>query len=437
MRHVTAAALLSVSAFAAEPHLSYLDNGRVKVGVNLDLGGAITWLSRDGGENLVNSHDFGRQIQLSYYSGPVPFESGGQAPAEHWKHLGWNPVQAGDDFRHGSHTVEHRNDGRTLYVRCVPLQWPLNNVPGECTFESWLELDGLVVKARARLTNARSDKTQYAARDQELPALYANAPFHRVVSYTGSKPFSGDGVQVIGKPKTAHPWAFWDATEQWSALLNENNHGVGFISPGRVRFTGGFSGKPGPNDPLGASTGYLASLLREIIDHNIAHEFRYEILPGTLTEIRARASAVASRNLPAWIFATDRQGWSFANAHDSGWPIAGVIEVNALADDPQLLSPRAFWNADDAPIAVIEAAFKTEHKTATLYWVRHGADAAKHEDTASFPILGDGEFRRYTVRLAESKSYVGPMIQLRLDPIPTGREGEWVKVRSITLVAEK
>ena len=115
-------------------------------------------------------------------------------------------------------------------------------------------------------------------------------------------------MQVIGKPKTAHPWAFWDATEQWSALLNENDHGVGFISPGRVRFTGGFSGKPGPNDPLGASTGYLASLLREIIDHNIAHEFRYEILPGTLTEIRARASAVASRNLPAWIFATDRQG---------------------------------------------------------------------------------------------------------------------------------
>lgn len=66
--------------------------------------------------------------------------------------------------------LAHENDGRTLHVTCRPLQWPLNNVPGDCTFDSWLELDGPVVKARARLNNARTDRTQYAARLQELPA---------------------------------------------------------------------------------------------------------------------------------------------------------------------------------------------------------------------------------------------------------------------------
>ncbi len=45
--------------------MSYLDNGAIRLGVDLNLGGAITYLSRSGAEqNLVNSFDFGRQIQI-------------------------------------------------------------------------------------------------------------------------------------------------------------------------------------------------------------------------------------------------------------------------------------------------------------------------------------------------------------------------------------
>ncbi len=55
--------------------MSYLDNGEIRVGVNLDIGGAITYLSKSGSdENIVNSFDWGRQIQMSFYSGPNPFE---------------------------------------------------------------------------------------------------------------------------------------------------------------------------------------------------------------------------------------------------------------------------------------------------------------------------------------------------------------------------
>jgi hypothetical protein len=436
VKRVALLALVATPLFA-EPQMSFLDNGRVKVGVDLSLGGAITWLSRDGGENLVNSYDYGRQIQMSYYSGPVPFESGGQKPADHWRHLGWNPVQAGDEFKHGSKTLEHRNDGRTLYVKCIPLQWPLNNIPAECVFESWLELDGIALKARSRLTNARADKTRYPARHQEMPALYANAPFHRVVSYTGAKPFSGDAVQVIPKPQTKHPWAFWDATEQWSALLDKDDRGVGLIAPGVVRFTGGFAGKPGPNDPRGASTGYLAPLGTEIIDFNIVHEYRYEVVPGSLSEIRERAAKTARREPPAWSFENSRMGWNYANASDSGWPVTGMLNVNSLGNDPQLLSPRTFWNAEDAPVLTIEAAFKTADKNATVYWVRHGQSAPRGEDAISFPITGDGEMRPVRVRLADSKSYAGPMAQLRFDPVAKGAEGDWVKVRSIRLAKEQ
>ena len=82
-----------------EPKMSYLDNGVVKVGVDLNLGGSITYLSKSGvDQNMVNSWDFGRQIQMSYYAGPVPFAPDGKHPKKEWDFIGWNPIQSGDAF---------------------------------------------------------------------------------------------------------------------------------------------------------------------------------------------------------------------------------------------------------------------------------------------------------------------------------------------------
>ena len=95
--------VLGVSSWpeAAEPRMSWLENGEIKVGVDLSLGGAITWLSKGGGENRVNNFDHGRQIQLSYVSGPVPVGTAEQKPSEHWRPLGGMPSQAGSDCRNG------------------------------------------------------------------------------------------------------------------------------------------------------------------------------------------------------------------------------------------------------------------------------------------------------------------------------------------------
>lgn len=413
--------------------MSYLDNAEVKVGVDLNRGGAIVFLSRGGGDNLINNFDLGRQVQLSFFSGPVPFAVGDQQPAKQWEHIGWNPIQAGDDFKHASRVLEHRNDGQSIYVKTLPLQWPLNNVPGDCTFESWLRLDGPVVTARARLNNARLDKTQYPARLQELPAVYANAPYHRVVSYTGDRPFSGAPLQAIPRSAGSHPWSFWQATEGWSALLNEADRGIGLLTPGRVFFTGGFAGQTGPSDTHATSTGYLAGQDEEILDHNIVYEFRYELVAGTLAEIRARAMAARLSPLPAWSFAKDRQGWHYLNAHDQGWPIAGAVEVQLDKEDPQLISPFSFWRAEDAPLVVIECAFKTKQQTATVFWQRHGETAPGAKDAIDFPIKADGEFHRYEVPLASAPTYQGGIVRLRFDPVAVGTTGDSVTIKSVSL----
>lgn len=432
-------AVLTNVSHAAEdlrqvPHdakMSYLDNGVVKVGVDLNRGGAIVYLAPAAGGNLINNFDFGRQVQLSFFSFPVPFESNGQSPSKHWEHIGWNPIQVGDDFDNRSRVITHKNDGKRIYIKTLPMQWPLNNVPGDCTFESWLELEGAVVKARARLNNARTDRKQYPARLQELPAVYANAAFHRVVSYMGDRPFSGGRANPVPKPTGKHPWSFWLGTEGWSAMLNARDQGLGLITPGRVHFTGGFAGKPGPNDTLGNSTSYVASQGEEILDHNITYEFRYELVVGSLREIRARAASVRSKALPTWVFTNDRQGWHYQNASDEGWPVGKHLHVRLDQNDPQLVSPYIFVRAEEAPALVIDAAFKTKHRSASIYWQRHGESAPTGTDVINFAIEPDEQFRRYRVNLSTVAGYKGGITRLRLDPVPSGTQGDWVKIRSI------
>ena len=415
----------------------FIENTEAKLGVDLNRGGAIVFLSRRGGGNLINNFDLGRQVQLSFFSGPVPYGVGDQKPAKNWEHIGWNPIQAGDDFGHASKVLEHRVEAKEIYVKTLPLQWPLNQVSAECTLESWVQLDGPVVSVRARLNNARSDKTQYPARLQELPAVYANAPYHRVVSYTGDRPFTGASTGLMPKSKSAHPWTFWQATEGWSALLDEKDFGLGLLTPGRVFFTGGFAGQPGPNDTRSNSTGYLAGQGEEILDADIAYEFRYELLAGSLREIRDRAVKNRSAGLPNWGFAQDRQGWHHRNVTDAGWPIRGALDLRLDQADPQLISPFVFWKAEEAPLLVLECALRTSERKATVFWQRHGEKAPGAEDRLEFPIQGDGEFHRYEVDLSKAPSYRGGIIRLRIDPVGSGKAGDMMKLNSVRLMERR
>jgi hypothetical protein len=152
------------------PSIRFIQNDRVRLGVDLGKGGAIVYLAPTSDpRNVVNDFDLGRQIQMSFYSGPVPYTPGGKQPAPSWAGLGWNPIQTGDAFGHPSRTMECRFSSHSIYIKCRPMQWPLDDSPGNCTFESWISLDGATVHVRNRLTNLRRDKTQYSARTQELP----------------------------------------------------------------------------------------------------------------------------------------------------------------------------------------------------------------------------------------------------------------------------
>lgn len=420
-----------------EPKMSFIDNGTIKLGVDLNLGGSITYLSKSNtDQNLVNSWDFGRQIQMSYYSGPVPFVAGEKQPKENWKFIGWNPIQVGDAFGNGSKLLEHKNDGRSLYVKCVPMHWPLENVPGECTYECWLELEGAAVHARCRIVNDRPDHTQWPARGQELPAVYTNGPWYRLMSYTGDAPFTGAAVSRIEHPFTAQsPWASYLATEHWAALVDDDNFGVGVYNPDVVRFSGGFAGKTGKGGAHDNPTGYIAPHGQEILDWNITHEYRYDLIVGSLDDIRKYVYARAPKpNPPTWRFDKDRAGWWYANATDAGWPIQGELAIKLDQPNPQLVSPISFWKANDAGTLIIEAAAKVKSPNARVYWRTFSDAGFSPEKSLAFKLDSSDTFQTHRIKLAGANGYEGAIIQIRIDPdLPPGdHTGDTLRIRSIS-----
>jgi hypothetical protein len=104
------------------PRMTFLDNGEVRIGMDLSLGGAVTFVSsREHPGNIINRADLGRQIQMSHYSGPKPFELPGKKPHPNWVGIGWNPIQSGDCYLNPSKVLEHRNDDRELYIKSIAL----------------------------------------------------------------------------------------------------------------------------------------------------------------------------------------------------------------------------------------------------------------------------------------------------------------------------
>lgn len=424
-------AMLALTNAPQEPKtMSYLDNGAIRVGIDLTIGGAITWVSKSGSDvNLINSADWGRQIQMSHYSGPNPFKPNGKQPQKVWEGLGWNPIQSGDCFGNRSKVLDHRNDGKELYVKCIPMQWPLNNEPGECTFECWIKLKGNTALVRSRMVNNRSDKTQYGGRGQELPAIYTNGPWYRLMTYDGAEPFTNGKLREFAPQ---FPWVGWQATENWAALVDESNNGIGIYEPGVYHMIGGFAGKPGKGGPKDGPTGYIAPLHDEILDWNIDTDYRYTLIVGSLDEIRKMVYDLAPKPTPpSYVFEEDRQHWHYANATDTGWPIRGELTVKLDGSDPQLIGPFGFWLAKDAPKLTIRAAYQGVSGKAVLFWSRADAEGFDEKRSVEFDVEADGQYHTYVLNLATSPEYRGAITRLRLDPSPGGKPGASIRVKSI------
>ena len=397
-----------------DDNVVYIENEFIKFGINVALGGAVTYLAEHGNKNLINSWDWGRQVQLSFYSGPVPFHPEGTEMGINWTHTGWNPIQTGDRFFNRSKIVEHKVINKTtLYVKCIPMQWALNNVPGECDFELWYTLDERTVNVTARLNNNRSDKTQYPACGQELPAVYTNGEFYRIVSYVGEEPKTGGALtERVSKNTGDRHWPseFMLYPENWVALLDDNDYGLGVYNPHTCGAVGGFAGgveRMGIGGAKDAQTGTVSPTTSVILDHNIVYTFNYSLIVGQVDEIRATALALDEKIDHRYFdFPADRRNFYYVNTVDKGFGNQDCLDFD-FDNDVGLRSPFIFIPRGKCKKIILDAAFeggeiegvagfRTYAETTTPD--RKGTPCSW--ESVPFKFVGDGERRFYEIDIS-------------------------------------
>ncbi|MBN8825950.1 MULTISPECIES: hypothetical protein [unclassified Spirosoma] len=419
----------------------YLANDKIRMAIDLNAGGAITYLSEAGSNvNMVNNNDLGRQIQTSLYAGPYPYSVNGKNPVEQWRNLGWNPVQTGDYFNHPAQVVSYQQGQNLLYVKTIPLIWPLFNEPADCFFEHWIELKENTVHMRSRMTINRVDTTQYEARTQEFPCVYLNGPYYRIITYDGMKPFTNDAVSEYSEQDNINRYG----TENWIALLNTSGRGVGLYKPkGEVRFSSAGFGVTKDGGEFDVSSGYVCSQPALLVDYNGVYEYECDLVVGSLADIRQFAyNQPRPPAAPNYRFVTDRQGWYYGNTRDKGWPIQNELNVRWYRADPtarefRVISPMAYWKASDVPKIYIQAAFQTKGTVARFVWRKPG-DIAIIEMPGryvDFPIIGDGQFRTYEINMSQLAGWDGVINQISLTSPESQYEfekGSIARIRSIT-----
>jgi hypothetical protein len=307
--------LPSVAKGRPDPWL-WLSNQRVKVGVNLDYGGSVCWISKAGSDfNMVNWFDPGRQIQTSYFGhdgfpqqvrgGPGPKEGGA------YRIWNWNPVQAGDARGNRSPVIGFKEEPNHIWTRCQPLnwggmaaavslrgKWDPRPAPAEAFMDMDLTLDGPAVKLTFGFTYWGKDSRGIC--NFEMPAVYVNAPLDRYWSYRGSRPWTMEPPEDLTSqvpPDMTIQQFRHEAGEHWGAWTDKARFGITTFQPDTTRFSAGtFYPRGAPefaNKPLDAHWGqvtenhYLAAWRKFPIDQwHSRYEWDLYLIVAELGEAR-------------------------------------------------------------------------------------------------------------------------------------------------------
>lgn len=252
---------------------SYLDNGVVRIGVNVDHGAAIGHFSL-AGINVLDSNDTGRYLQQSYYGDHI----GGSWNGDPWP---FNPVQGGSSDEVPSDVTEFCNDGVTLYAKTIPEDWGNTGVT-PCVMEEWIALLGSIAMVRFRFTY---DGTwDNAPAHQEVPALFVRRDLDLLTYYEGGAPWTGAPLTRITPNRLetqGNQYVTFD--EPWLAYLNADDLGVGLYKRGEDEATCYLYGDLNQN----TATSYYAFLDTFALTQGLVHEYTLYAKLGDVADLRA------------------------------------------------------------------------------------------------------------------------------------------------------
>ncbi len=272
MHHQLLFAILSLGPLCAQENWAYLDNGHIRLGVNLNAGACVGWFSKStSGKNLLNSYDEGRYLQQSYYGDPDGSDWNGKP----WR---FNPVQGGSWKGVPATVLENKIDAHSMHTVTRPRHWATGAHVPDVKLEQWLKLEGGSAKLRFKMTytGAATHKPTH----QELPALFVQPEYDTLVFCDAAQPAWKNAP--LTKKQPGFPNESVKFSEPWCAWVDKDGSGIGMLFPHTTeatcyRFRGG-----GTSD-----CSYIAPIQTFALKPGLVFEYDVLIALGTADEIRA------------------------------------------------------------------------------------------------------------------------------------------------------
>lgn len=279
--------LLRASPSHAQEHWIYLDNGLVRLGVNMDAGGSVGWFSHShASENLLNSFDHGRYVQQSYY---------GDSDGSEWNGKPWrfNPVQGGSWKGVPAAVLERTENKDSLYVKTKPRQWASGKDVNDMVFEEWLTLEGGLARLKYRM--AFTGITEHKPTHQELPAVFVMPRYDTLVfCEKGSPAWAGAPLTRKQPGPPGAKDAVVHFAEPWAAWVDAEGHGLGMYFP-HADFATTYRVR---NNDAGDCS-YIAPLQTFALKPGLVFEYEVVLAIGTTEQIRAIFTKLHLQREPA------------------------------------------------------------------------------------------------------------------------------------------
>ncbi len=264
---------------------TYICNGDLQIGVDLDRGGAIFHFSESvTRKNLLNHADEGRFIQQSYY---------GDADGSTWagSNWTWNPIQGGGSDGTKARVISKEITEDRIVVVTEPVSW--GAIGGSCPRMTDCEMKEVITLhedgyAILDFTFTYNGDHDHAARHQEVPAFFCDFDLSQYTLYDGEKPWTGDALTYID-PKIltgiSNPNPISKRTEEWSAYVNKNYWGIGLYTPGTVDAVYYRAGG-GPGGASSSSCSYFAPVRTMAVKAGMVFNYRAYLCIGKIDDIR-------------------------------------------------------------------------------------------------------------------------------------------------------
>ena len=235
-------------------------NETSRIGLETNWGGSIIEASWNG-TNFVNHFDTGREVQAALYDGNASYDACAGCTGG-W---GWNPVQGGDRYVHGSPVVAQTLNTASIYTKTQPYEWYPDNKGGGPTqavlTDVFIEQTVAPVPHHSRAFQVHYKISHFGIDDhvdavQEFPAVYTNMGFDRFVYYGGTAPWLNGTVATASFPAVGQPTPMLYASERWGAFVDAQDIGLTTYVPAQYPYATGFAA-PGSSGETGSGTNYF------------------------------------------------------------------------------------------------------------------------------------------------------------------------------------